>query len=189
MPPLLNAVPLSTPGVLPASTGNGALDAYTQAGLSALQNSPNAPGPNGGLSPSLLAQYQSAQPLIQAQTSASKAQAISGAQGNGLGGSSIAAQGVENAETQGTMADTSLLSSMYGEQNTNNNANLQDLLSIYDSAGTSAANMQMYSQGLQEALQQAASANQATEQAGKSAMYGQIASGILGAVGKGMAAS
>lgn len=190
---------------LPASTGNGALDAYTQAGLNTVgsggvnyANSPTyaalqamlGPGANGGLNADLMGQYNAAQPLIAQQTSGATAQALSNAQGNGLGGSSIAAQGVENAETQGTMADASLLSSLYGQQNQNTTAlagDLEsgsqslttDLLGIYDSAGTSSANMQMYSQGLQEALAAAGIAGNAQQQAG---LYSGIGAGVGGAL-------
>ena len=201
---------MATPAsiALPASTGNGALDAYTQAGLNAVPGGGDysqsgtyaqlqsmlGPGANGGLNASLMGQYNAAQPLIAQQTGAATAQALSGAQGNGLGGSSIAAQGVENAETQGTMADASLLSSLYGEQNSNTNAlagdlasgqnaTTSDLLSLYDSAGTSAANMQMYSEGLQAALQEAQIAGSAQQNAGMFSGLGSLAGGLLGAGG------
>jgi hypothetical protein len=158
------------------------------------------PGANGGLNASLMGQYNAAQPLIQQQTSGATAQALSGAQGNGLGGSSIAAQGVENAEQQGTMADASLMSSLYGEQNSNTsalagdlasgqNATTSDLLSLYDSAGTSAANMQMYSEGLQEALQAAQISGNAQENAGIFSGIGSAVGGIGSGVGMGLIAA
>ena len=176
----------ATPTTLPTGTGSGALDAYTQASLTSLAGgvdytqSPTyqslaallGPGQGGGLNSSLLGQYNAAQPLIQQQVGANAALAQSGAEGRGLGGSSIEAQGIENATEQGTMEDTALLSSLYGQQNANtqalagdlfsgSQATTQDLLTIYGDAGTSAANMSMYSQGLQEALQQAGQANTA----------------------------
>lgn len=191
--------------ILPASTGNSALNAYTGASLGALSSgvdytqSPTyqsllgliGPGANGALNPNLAAEYSSGSALIGQQTGQNTASALSGAQGRGLGGSSIAEQGVENAQFQGTMADSSLLASLYGQQNQNtaslagdlvsgSNSEMTDLLGIYDNAGTSAANMSMYSQGLQEALSQAGLTATATEQAG---MFGGIGSIIGGALG------
>ena len=204
---MTTALPVSASGVnatLPAATGNSALDAYTGAALNALGTGVNyaasptyqqlsallGPGANGGLNSNLLAQYNAAQPLIGQQTETNMAQALSGAQGNGLGGSSIAAQGVENAEFGGTMADASLLSSLYGQQNSNTqalagdlasgaNAEMSDLLNIYDSAGTSAANMSMYSQGLQEALQAANASSNASLLGGGIGAAGSIIGGAL----------
>ena len=192
----------SAPDALPASTGSGPLDAYTKAALDALSGgvdytqSPTykslqallGPGEGGGLNPSLLNQYNSAQPLIQQGVNQNKATAMSGASGRGLGGSSIEAQGVENAEFQGTMENASLLSSLYGEQNANtgqlasdlfqgSTSTMNSLLGIYDSAGVSAANMQMYSQGLQEALAAADKAANAQIWSGVSQGIGSAAGG------------
>lgn len=190
--------------ILPASTGNGALDAYTSASLGALSSGVDytqtptyktllsmlGPGANGGLNPNLAAQYTSGSALIGQQTGANEATAMSGVQGRGLGGSSIQAQAVENAGFQGTMADSSLLASLYGQQNQNtgmlaqdlvsgSNTELSSLLGIYDSAGTSAANMQMYSQGLQEALAAANSAANASQNAGIASGLGAVGGGLL----------
>jgi hypothetical protein len=202
------ASPAAPSAVLPASTGNSALDAYTQAaqnltlggGLN-YSTSPTyqtlqsmlGPGANGGLNASLMGQYNAAQPLIAQQTGQNVAQAMSTAEGRGLGGSSIAAQGVENAEFQGSMQDASLLSSLYGQQNqdisqlagdlfTGSGQMTSDLLGIYDSAGTSAANMQMYSEGLQEALQAAQIAGNAQQNAG----IFQGAGSAIGGIGSGL---
>ena len=191
---------------LPASTGNSATDAYTQASLNALNTGVDytqtptyqslqallGPGTNGALNTNLMSQYNSGAQLIGAQGNQNVATAISGAQGRGLGGSSIAAQGVENANFNTTMADESLLGSLYGVQNQNTQAlagdlmqgstsTMNDLISIYDSAGTSAANMSMYSSALQEALNAANKASSAQLGAG-------IASGIGSAVGPALGA-
>jgi hypothetical protein len=193
----------ATPTTLPASTGSGPLDAYTQASLTALGNgvdytqSPTyqslqallAPGANGGLNSSLIGQYNAAQPLINQQVQQNAALAESTAQGNGLGGSSIQAQGVENAEAQGTAEDAQLLSALYGEQNANtgalasdlasgSNTTMQDLLGIYSDAGTSAANLSMYSAGLQEALQAASQAANAQQNAGIAQGAGSALGGL-----------
>src|ERR1035437_1481327 len=127
---------------LPASTGNGALDKYTQAGLGALGNGDFSQsqtyqnmagllgaGPNGGLNSNLMAQYNQGAGMIAQNTRGNVAQAMSGAQGRGLGGSSIAAQGVENAQFGGQMADASLMSSLYGQQNQNTGMLAQDIAS------------------------------------------------------------
>ena len=190
--------------ILPASTGSGALDAYTSASLGALSSGVDytqtptyqtllsmlGPGPNGGLNSNLQAQYTSGSALIGQQTGQNEAAAMSGVQGRGLGGSSIQAQAVENAGFQGTMADSSLLASLYGQQNANtgqlaqdlvsgSNTELTSLLGIYDSAGTSAANMQMYSQGLQEALSAAHASANAQQNAGIFGGVGAIGGGLL----------
>ncbi len=204
-PPAPSAPPMGGGGILPAlpsTTGNPSLDAYTQASLGALNagvdytQTPTyktllsmlGPGPNGGLSPALMNQYTAGSSLIGQKTAGNVALAKSGAQGRGLANSSIEAQGVENAEFQGGMEDTALLSSLYGEQSTNTRTLAQDvfsgsdqelshLLSIYDSAGTSAANMQMYSSGLQEALAAASAAAQAQMMAGIAGGVGSLAGG------------
>ncbi len=198
---------------LPSSTGNGALDAYTQAGISQIgaggvdfTQTPTyqtlmgllGPGPNGTLNPGLMAQYNAGAGLIGQQGQQNVASAISGAQGRGLGGSSIAAQGVENANFNTTMADSSLLGSLYGVQGQNtqalagdvmsgSNALTGDLLSLYDSAGTSAANMQMYSQALQEALQAAKAGASAQQNAGMFAGGGAALGGIAQGLGYALA--
>ena len=194
------------PPALPASTGNGALDTYTQAGLSALAPGGDytqtaayksiaallGPGKDGGLSDNLMAQYKSGSRLNELSGQQQTATAISGAQGRGLGGSSIAAQGVENANFNTEMANSSLYGQLSGVQAQNtgmlaqdisagSNAQLQDLLSIYNNAGTSAANMQMYSQGLQEALAAASMSSNAQENAGMFAGIGAIGGGLLAA--------
>ena len=191
--------------ILPASTGNGALDAYTSASLGALSSGVDytqtptyktllsmlGPGANGGLNPNLQAQYAAGSQLIGQQTGQNEAAAMSGVQGRGLGGSSIQAQAVENAGFQGTMADSSLLASLYGQQNANtgqlaqdlvsgSNTELTSLLGIYDSAGTSAANMQMYSQGLQEALAAAHASADAQQNAGMFQGIGSLLGPALG---------
>lgn len=190
--------------ILPASTGNGSLDAYTSASLGALSSGVDytqtptyqtllsmlGPGANGGLNSNLQAQYTSGSQLIGQQTGQNEAAAMSGVQGRGLGGSSIQAQAVENAGFQGTMADSSLLSSLYGQQNANtgqlaqdlvsgSNTELTSLLGIYDSAGTSAANMQMYSEGLQEALSAANASSNAQQNAGIFSGVGALGGGLL----------
>lgn len=196
----------ATPTTLPAGTGNSALDAYTQASLTALAGgvdytqSPTyqslqallGPGQGGGLNASLMGQYNAAQPLIQQQVGQAAALAESGAQGRGLGGSSIAAQGIENATQQGTLADASLLGSLYGEQNQNTEALASDLFAgstntenqlqeIFGNAGSSAAEIAMYQQALQDALQEASAANTASlEGAGIGA-----AGSILGGAARG----
>lgn len=195
--------------ILPASTGSGALDAYTQASLGALSSGVDytqtptyktlmsmlGPGPGGTLNPNLQAQYTSGSQLIGLNTQGNVAQAMSSAQGRGLGGSSIAAQGVENAQFGGQMADASLLGSLYSQQNQNTGQLAQDvfagsgqmtssLLGIYDNAGTSAANMQMYSQGLQEALAAAHEAAGASRDAGIFAGAGSALGPVLGAATK-----
>ena len=194
--------------ILPAGTGNSALDAYTSASLGALSSGVDytatptyqtllsmlGPGANGGLNPNLMSQYTAGSQLIGQQTGANEAAAMSGAQGRGLGGSSIQAQAVENAGFQGTMADASLLSSLYGTQNQNvgqlaqdvfsgSNTLTTDLLGIYDSAGTSAANMAMYSQGLQEALAAAQAGASASQNAGMFAGGGAALGGIAQGLG------
>ncbi len=195
---------------LPASTGNGALDAYTQAGLSALAPGGDytqtaayksiagllGPGKGGGLSDPLQAQYNAGAQLNELTGQQNVAAAKSGAQGRGLGGSSIEAQGVENANFGTTMANTSLYGALAGVQNQNtgmlaqdiasgDQAQLSDLLSIYNNAGTSAANMKMYSQGLQEALAAANASANAQQNAG---IFSGIGSAV-GGIGMGMAMS
>lgn len=192
--------------ILPASTGSAALDTYTQKGLDALAPGGDysqtatykklqdmlGPGAGGGLNANLMAQYTQGQSLIGQGTQANVASAMSSGQGRGLGGSSIAAQGVESAKYQGTMAESSLMSSLYGQQNQNttqlagylaqgSNQQLSDLLGIYESAGTSAANMQMYSQGLQEALSAAQASASATAKAGMWAGLGALGGGAVAA--------
>lgn len=189
---------------LPASTGSGALDAYTGASLDALSKGVDytqtptyktlsellGPGADGGLNPSLMGQYKAGSQLIGAQGNQNVAKAISNVQGRGLGGSSIQAQAVENENFNTNMADSSLLGNLYGVQGENTralagdlsagaNATMSDLLHIYDSAGTSAANMQMYSQALQEALQAAQAGSSATLGAGMFTGGGAALSGLL----------
>lgn len=195
--------------ILPASTGNGSLDAYTSASLGALSSGVDytqtptyktllsmlGPGPNGGLNSNLQNQYTSGSQLIGLQTQGNVAQAMSSGQGRGLGGSSIAAQGVENAQFGGQLADASLLSSLYGQQNQNtgmlaqdlvsgSGTMLSDLLGIYDSAGTSAANIQMYREGLAEALQAAQISGQSQQNAGIFGGVGSALGPVLGAATK-----
>ncbi len=192
--------------ILPASTGSGALDAYTSASLGALSSGVDytqtptyqtlmgliGPGPNGGLNQNLQNQYTSGSQLIGLNTQSNVASAMSGAQGRGLGGSSIAAQGVENAQFGGQMADASLLSSLYGQQNQNtgqlaqdvvsgSNSEMTNLLGIYENAGTSAANMQMYSEALQQALSAAHAANNTSLFGAGIGAAGSIIGGALAA--------
>lgn len=190
--------------ILPASTGNSALDSYTSASLGALSSGVDytqtptyktllsmlGPGAGGGLNPNLAAQYTSGSQLIGQQTGANEAAAMSTVQGRGLGGSSIQAQAVENAGFQGTMANASLLSSLYGQQNQNqgmlaqdlvsgSNSEMTSLLGIYESAGTSAANIQMYSDALREALAAAGMSAGAQRDAGIFGGAGALAGGLL----------
>lgn len=190
--------------ILPASTGNGALDAYTSASLGALSSGVDytqtptyktllsmlGPGANGGLNQNLQNQYTSGSQLIGLQTQGNVASAMSSGQGRGLGGSSIAAQGVENAQFGGQMADASLLSSLYGQQNQNtgqlaqdlvsgSNSEMTSLLGIYESAGTSAANIQMYSDALKEALSAAHVSAGASRDAGIFGGIGALGGGLL----------
>ncbi len=189
---------------LPAGTGNASLDAYTKASLGALSDGVDytqtptykslmsllGPAPGGGLNPGLMAQYNTGAQINEVRGQGQKAAAMSGAQGRGLGGSSIEAQGVENADFNTGMADTALLSSLYGQQGENtrtlagdlfggSNMELSSLLSIYESAGTSAANMDMYSKGLQEALAAAHDASQSSQNAGIIGAVGSVAGGAL----------
>ncbi len=111
--------------ILPETTGSAALDAYTKASLGALNKGVDytqtpayktllellGPGADGGLNPSLDAQYKAGSKIIGQQTAENAAMAKSGVQGRGLGQSSIEAQAVENAGFQGTMANSALLGS------------------------------------------------------------------------------
>ncbi len=190
--------------ILPASTGNSSLDAYTKASLGALSEGVDytqtptyktllsmiGPGEGGKLNTNLQNQYTAGSQIIGQQTSGNVAQALSSGQGRGLAGSSIAAQGVENAQFQGTMADASLLSSLYGQQNAQTGqlagylaqgagSELSSLLGIYESAGTSAANIDMYNKGLQEALAAAHMSSNSSMYAGAFQGAGSIIGGAL----------
>ena len=205
-----SGIPLGIPG----GTGNGALDSYVQASQNAISNGVNyqanptygqlasllGPGPNGGLNSNLMAQYNQGAQIIGQNTGANEAQAMSTAQGNGLGGSTIAAQGVENAQFGGQMADSSLMASLYGQQNQNTSqlasdlfsgsqSDLSSLLSLYDSAGTSAANMAMYGEGLTAAMQQAQQSDQDMMSASKMSAETSIGTSVIGGASKVAAAS
>ncbi len=78
-----------------------------------------APGANGGLSTPLQGQYSAGALINALNASRAGAQAQSSAQARNLSGSSIEAQGMENASMQETLANSGLLASLYGLQNQN----------------------------------------------------------------------
>ena len=81
-----------------------------------------APNANGTLSNPLQAQYNAGAQTNALNASAAGAQAQSQAQSRNLAGSSIEAQGTENATMQQTLANSGLLASLYGLQNNNSNS-------------------------------------------------------------------
>ncbi len=189
------AIDAATQKQLDLINANGGTDFSKSPSYQALLKLLGAPE-GGGLNPGLQKQYDTGSALLNTQGSKAASLALSGAEGRGLGDSSISAQGVENANFNTEMGKSSLLSSLYSMQNQNtgqlaadlasgNQTALHDLLGIYAAQGSDTANLMMYNEGLQAAMAQADAANKAALKGAEIGAVGSIIGGGMKAFAAG----